>query len=98
MASRGAIAARFATARQRLIGAVERIAKDKGVTIPPAAQFPIRQPELKAAVELERLADALEAISPVPTVGQPVLAEQPVAPVNDEPPRRGPGRPRKSTE
>ena len=63
MASRGAIAARQADVRQRLNGAMERLAETSGVPLPEPAAVHIRQPELKAAFELERVAGFMEALA-----------------------------------
>lgn len=63
MASRGAIAARQADVRQRLSGAMERLAESSGVPLPDPVAVHIRQPELKAAFELERVAAFMEALA-----------------------------------
>jgi hypothetical protein len=57
MATRASIAARLDTAFQRLQNTVGELAEKHGVPVPPPVAFPYRQPELRQAAELERLAD-----------------------------------------
>jgi hypothetical protein len=78
-------------ARDRISKAMGRLSKQAGVPLPAAVNFPVRQPEMRAAVEMERVASFLESLAgPVKVEPEPV--EQPVE-VPDERPERVPSRP-----
>lgn len=74
MASIGAIAKRRANAVARLEAATARLVGEFGVAMPAPVPGGIAQPDLRQAMEIERLADLLEAI----------LGSTPVAEVVDE--------------
>ena len=62
MASRGAIAGIDAEARKRISVVEEILARKLSVEVPPEPPF-ARQPELRAAYDLERHAGFLEAVA-----------------------------------
>ncbi len=62
MASKSAIIERQNAVRGRLQTAMQRLSERRGVPLPPPAAGGLRQPELRAAVEQERLATFLEAL------------------------------------
>jgi hypothetical protein len=63
MASRGALAARTATASGTIDQNMRRIAAKLKIEVPAAPVIPTRQPEVKAAVQMERLAGFLQAVA-----------------------------------
>lgn len=65
MASRASIAARLGVARDRIAKAMDRASRSEGVKVPSGLPaVPIRQPELKVAFELERVATFLDDLFP----------------------------------
>lgn len=60
MASKGAIGARQGAAAQRVHAAMVRLSEKNDVPVPPAVGFPYRQPELRTAADMGRVAAFLE--------------------------------------
>lgn len=87
MASKGAIGARHADVRGRLQAGMERLSQLAGVPLPDPVSAPIRQPDLRAVAELERVAEFLERLAQNVQPAEGNQSPEPAAaPVPSEPP------------